>query len=256
MTVRLGIAGGTGRMGGALLAHLHQDSRFQVRAVRVRPGSVPHQTLPEGARLVTTGAELFEDTDVVLDFTSPALTREHITCAQGTKVPLLIGTTNLTQEIWQHLSDASQEVAILVSSNTSLGVAVLELLVEKTAKILKGYDIEILDAHHHLKKDAPSGTAKALLDVIERSLGVPVEAITHKTQRKPQNQALQVGLCSIRAGGILGDHYVIFGSEDEVLTLSHRCLDRRLFAKGALHGALWLRSQLPGLYRMSDALSI
>ncbi|MBA4750380.1 MAG: 4-hydroxy-tetrahydrodipicolinate reductase [Alphaproteobacteria bacterium] len=255
MTTRVGIAGGTGRMGTALLSLLDQDSRFNVGAVRVRHGSVPQNPLSDGAVLVTTARELFDGTDVVLDFSSPRLCQEHVFLAKQTKVPLFIGTTNLDEETLDQIKEASNHVPILVSSNASLGAAVLELLVEKTTRILKGYDIEILDAHHHLKKDAPSGTAKSLLQAIERASDLPVEAVTHQTERKHPKGTLQVGLCSIRAGGILGDHYVLFGNEDEVLTLSHRCLDRRLFAKGALHGALWLQAQPPGLYRMADALS-
>ncbi len=255
MTIKIGIAGGAGRMGTSLLRLLDQDARFRLGAVRVRPGSALQNPLPKGASLVTTARELFNGADVVLDFTSSLLCKEHVTLAKETKIPLFIGTTNLDEEVINQIKEASTIVPILVSSNASLGAAVLELLVEKTTKILKGYDIEILDAHHQLKKDAPSGTAKSLLCAIERASDLPVEAVTHQTERKQHEDILQVGLCSIRAGGILGDHYVLFGSEDEVLTLSHRCLDRRLFAKGALHGALWLQAQPPGLYRMTDALS-
>lgn len=255
MTIKIGIAGGAGRMGTALLALLDQDSRFRLGAVRVRPGSVPQNPLPEGAFLVTTARELFNGADVVLDFTSPLLCKEHVTLAKEMKVPVLIGTTNLDEQTLDQIKEASSVVPILVSSNTSLGIAVLELLVEKTVKLLEGYDIEILDAHHRHKKDAPSGTAWSLFEVIQRAAGVPAELLTHQAERKTEETSLQVGFSAVRAGGILSDHHVMFGSEDEILTLSHRCLDRRLFAKGALHGALWLQAQPPGLYRMTDALS-
>ncbi|RYG09081.1 MAG: 4-hydroxy-tetrahydrodipicolinate reductase, partial [Caulobacteraceae bacterium] len=153
---------------------------------------------------------------------------------------------------------ASERVAIVRSGNFSLGVNILIGLVEHAALRLDGadWDIEVIEAHHRLKADAPSGTALMLGEAAANGRGRDLEAVRTRpydglTGERPRGA---IGFSSIRAGGIVGDHTVLFGSADETLTLSHSAIDRSLFAKGAVAAAAWVRTRRPGLYDMQDVL--
>ena len=197
--------------------------------------------------------------DVVIDFStaeaSVALAR---TCAERGGPALVIGSTGLSPEQDAALLAASEKIAIVRSGNFSLGVNILIGLVENAAQRLdaRDWDIEIIEAHHRLKIDAPSGTALMLGEAAAAGRGSdlsdlrtpPYDGITGERERG------KIGFASVRAGGIVGDHTVLFGSKDETLTLSHSAIDRSLFAKGAVAAAAWVRTRGPGLYDMQDVL--
>jgi len=197
--------------------------------------------------------------DVVIDFStaeaSVALAR---TCAERGGPALVIGSTGFTPEQDAQILAASERIAIVRSGNFSLGVNILIGLVEHAAQRLdaRDWDIEIIEAHHRLKVDAPSGTALMLGEAAAAGRNAdladlrtpPYDGITG--EREPG----RIGFATVRAGGIVGDHTVLFGSKDETLTLSHSAIDRSLFAKGAVAAAAWVRTRRPGLYDMQDVL--
>jgi len=238
----VGISGARGRMGRAVSQVL--DAREDVMvAVRFDWGETPDLGL----------------CDVVIDFsTADASVALAATCAERGGPALVIGSTGFSPDQDAALARAAERVAIVRSGNFSLGVNILIGLVEHAALRLDAadWDIEIAEAHHRKKLDAPSGTALMLGEAAAMGRGhdladlraAPYDGLS--TGRKPGT----IGFSSIRAGGIVGDHTVLFASDDEVLTLSHSAIDRSLFAKGAVAAAAWVRTRRPGLYDMQDVL--
>ena len=197
--------------------------------------------------------------DVIIDFTTPEASVELArTCAARGGPALVIGSTGLTPEQETDIHAAAEKIAIVRSGNFSLGVNILIGLVEHAAQRLdpRDWDIEVLEAHHRKKADAPSGTALMLGEAAANGRGedladvraAPYDGLTG--ERTPG----RIGFASLRAGGIIGEHTVLFASEDETLTLSHSAIDRSLFARGAVAAAAWVRSRKPGLYDMQDVL--
>lgn len=237
-----GISGARGRMGRAVDQALDARSDVVV-AVRFDWGDKPDLSL----------------CDVVIDFsTAEASVTLAQTCAERGGPALVIGSTGLSPEQDAALLAAAEKIAIVRSGNFSLGVNILIGLVEHAAQRLdaRDWDIEIIEAHHRLKIDAPSGTALMLGEAAAAGRGAelpdlrtpPYDGITG------EREAGKIGFATIRAGGIIGDHTVMFGSKDEILTLSHSAIDRSLFAKGAVAAAAWVRTRRPGLYDMQDVL--
>ncbi len=197
--------------------------------------------------------------DVIIDFSTPeasvALARA---CAEADGPALVIGSTGLSPEQLAEIEAAADKIAIVMSGNFSLGVNILIGLVEHAALRLdaRDWDIEVLETHHRRKVDAPSGTALMLGEAAANGRGrdlselqsAPYDGITGP--REPG----KIGFASLRAGGVIGEHTVMFASEDEMLTLSHSAIDRSLFAKGAVAAAAWVRNRRPGLYDMQDVL--
>jgi len=237
-----GISGARGRMGRAVSLVL--DAREDVVvATRFDRGETPDLNL----------------CDVVIDFSTPEASVELArACAERGGPALVIGSTGLSPEQDALIEAAAEKIAIVRSGNFSLGLNILIGLVEDAAQRLDGrdWDIEVLETHHRRKVDAPSGTALMLGEAAANGRGrdledlktAPYDGITGP--REPG----KIGFASLRAGGVIGEHTVLFGSEDELLTLSHSAIDRSLFAKGAVAAAAWVRNRRPGLYDMQDVL--
>ena len=237
-----GISGARGRMGRAVSLVL--DAREDVVvATRFDRGETPDLNL----------------CDVVIDFSTPEASVELArACAERGGPALVIGSTGLSPEQDVLIEAAAEKIAIVRSGNFSLGLNILIGLVEHAAQRLDGrdWDIEVLETHHRRKVDAPSGTALMLGEAAANGRGrdledlktAPYDGITGP--REPG----KIGFASLRAGGVIGEHTVLFGSEDELLTLSHSAIDRSLFAKGAVAAAAWVRNRRPGLYDMQDVL--
>lgn len=197
--------------------------------------------------------------DVVIDFSTPKSSVELAqACAARGGPALVIGSTGLSPEQDAEILKAAETVAIVRSGNFSLGVNILIGLVEHAALRLdaRDWDIEITEAHHRRKVDAPSGTALMLGEAaaagrnedLEDVRAAPWDGITGP------RESGKIGFSSVRAGGIIGEHTVLFASDDEMLTLSHSAIDRSLFARGAVAAAAWVRNRKPGLYDMQDVL--
>ena len=195
---------------------------------------------PLGVRVTDDAAAALQSGDVLIEFTRPEPTLEHLQLARRLKKPMVIGTTGLSEAQLHDLREAAKDIPIVFSPNMSLGVNLLFRLVQDAAACLgPEYDVAITEAHHRGKQDAPSGTAKRLLDVM---------ATKRPASAKP------VEVQSIRAGDIVGDHTVIFAGPAERLELTHRAHSRDAFATGALKAAQFVRAQKPGLYDMSHVL--
>lgn len=197
--------------------------------------------------------------DVVIDFSTAEASAALATRAAELGGPaLVIGSTGFSDEQDAAIRAAAEKIAIVRSGNYSLGVNILIGLVEHAAQRLdpREWDIEIIEAHHRLKVDAPSGTALMLGEAAANGRNVELADVRSKPYDgiTGEREDGKIGFASVRAGGIVGDHTVLFGSPSETLTLSHQAIDRSLFARGAVAAAAWVRTRKPGLYDMQDVL--
>ncbi len=259
------IIGVTGRMGQALLRSAAEFPALSITgAVASRHSASLGRDAGELAG-VGLGVAVTDDlpaalagADVAIDFSQPQATGTHLAACRAAGKPLLIGTTGFAPELTEaELQAASRDIALLIAPNTSLGVTLLTELVRTAARALPlQFDIEILEAHHHLKRDAPSGTALALARSAAEGRGQPpAEAIrgVDSNRAGPRRQG-EIGFAVMRGGDIVGEHEVWFAGPGERLVLAHRASDRAIFARGALRAALWLARQPAGRYAMRDIL--
>ena len=263
---RLAIIGASGRMGQALLRTAPTFSQLIITGAVVRPGSLAlGRDAGELAGIGKLNLSVTSDlpaalaaADVALDFSSAAATAATLQACRAARKPLLLGTTGFGAELESELEGLSKLVPLLVAPNTSVGVALLTALTAVAARALPAsFDVDVLELHHRLKPDAPSGTALALARAAGSARGLPLQGVTGSPgpPAGPRNEE-RVGLASLRAGDIVGEHTVLFCGAGEELVLTHRAHDRAIFARGALSAALWLSSRPPGRYSMRDVLSI
>jgi 4-hydroxy-tetrahydrodipicolinate reductase len=215
--------------------------------------------------------------EIVIDFSQPHATRSNLTVCRAARKPLLIGTTGYPAELTSLFDAAAAEIPLLIAPNTSIGVTLLLELTRMAAKALPtDFDIEIVEAHHRMKKDAPSGTALALGKAAAEGRAMPGAgsagesgAAGHSgsvgasagtedalTDRSGERRAGDIGYAVIRGGDIVGDHTVLFAGTGEQITLGHRATDRAIFARGAARASLWLARQSPGRYNMRDFMGL
>lgn len=213
-----------------------------------------------GLTLTTDVTAASADAQAFIDFTRPKATLAAIEALKGTSVrALVIGTTGFSSDEFLALQEWSRDFAIVYSGNYSLGVNMLSALVEQAAKSLgDDWDIEVLETHHRHKVDAPSGTALLLGEAAARGKGEDLEDLRLPpydgvTGERPKGK---IGFSVRRSGGVIGEHEVTFGSEEEILSLAHTALDRRVFARGALRAAKWAADKSPGWYSMKDVLGL
>lgn len=194
--------------------------------------------------------------DVVIDFASAKAVDGLLDYCVGKNIPCVLCTTGLSEEQLQKVQEVSGKTAILKSANMSLGVNLLMKLLKEATGVLAaaGFDIEIVEKHHNQKLDAPSGTALALADVINKELDNTYEYVYDRSTRREKRPVKEIGISAVRGGTIVGDHDVIFAGTDEVITLSHRAYSREVFAKGALQAAKFLSGKPAGLYDMSQVV--
>lgn len=193
--------------------------------------------------------------DVIVDFSAPAALAASLDRAVGAGIPILVGTTGLDDFAVRRIAEAARHVAVLRAANTSLGIAALSDLVERAAAVLgDDWDIEIVEMHHRLKADAPSGTALALGEAAARGRGAPMTTESGRAGTGLNRAQGAVGFASLRGGTVAGDHDVVFAGPEERLILSHRAESRMIFARGALAGARFLHGKPAGLYSMQDVI--
>ena len=215
---------------------------------------------------IAEAAELRDDVrigehrpDVFVDFSVPDAVEEHLKAARSAGKPILIGTTGLSPEHQQMIDAAAAEIAVIQAANTSLGVNLLARFVrDAAARLGEDWDVEIVEMHHRLKADAPSGTALLLGRAAAEGRGVELASAADRARdgitgpREPG----RIGFASLRGGTVAGDHQVIFAAEGERIELGHRAESRAIFARGAIEAALWLAGQPPGRYTMADVLGL
>lgn len=200
--------------------------------------------------------EIGDDGDVLVDFSAPAGLESSLGKALAAKIPILVGTTGLSEADEAKIAQAAKQIAVLRAANTSLAVAVLSDLVERAASALgPDWDIEIVEMHHRMKADAPSGTALALGDAAARGRGAPLQAERGRDGTGLKRQEGAIGFASLRGGTVAGEHDVIFAGPNERLILSHRAENRMIFARGALAAARFLVDKPAGLYSMRDVIA-
>lgn len=198
---------------------------------------------------------LFENSDAIIDFTSPDALSPHVTLGLTYKKPLVIGTTGLLPHHHQLISSATSQIPIVVDSNMSPGIALLAGFIEKTALYLdETYDIEISETHHRHKKDTPSGTALFLGQSAARGRKKILDDLKCNHNHPGERKQGTIGFAVQRGGSVIGDHTVRFIGDEEMIEFSHRGFSRSVYAKGALHAAEWVIKQKPGIYSMIDVL--
>jgi 4-hydroxy-tetrahydrodipicolinate reductase len=265
--IRVGIAGCAGRMGQMLLKLLISAPGVLVVGGTERRGShVLGRDLgalaggePLGIIIGDNPEPLFEQADVVVDFTSPSATAQHATLAAKTGTAHVIGTTGLDSDQMGAISRAAQRVPIVLASNMSLGVNLLEQVVEEIARILDtDWDIEIVEMHHRHKVDAPSGTALMLGRAAAEGRGVNLDEVSVRARdgHTGARRRGDVGFATLRGGSVVGEHAVLFAADGEIVELKHHAADRGIFARGAVKAALWGKGKPPGLYSMLDVLGL
>lgn len=266
--VRIIVMGPVGRMGQAILAEALTDPTIEIVGAVVRPDhpwvgrdlGMCLGRLTMERRVVSELSELLHPGDVVIDFTHPETTRAILPDIKAAGAGLVCGTTGLSPEIMADLNALGQAAPVVWAANMSLGVNVLISLVKQASALLgPSYDLEVLEIHHKHKKDSPSGTALALAAAGLEPRNVSTDdAVTLRARGLigARGGAEEVGVGVLRGGAVAGEHTVYFFSGGERLELTHRAVDRRAFAAGALRAARWLKGQSPGLYGMADVLGL
>jgi 4-hydroxy-tetrahydrodipicolinate reductase len=263
---RVVLIGATGRMGREVLRAAAGSTRLVISAAIASPGSPAlgrdaGELAGLGALELTVSCDLagaLAGADVAIDFSSAAAARANLAAARAARKPLLIGTTGFGGEPEREWAAAAAEIALLVAPNTSLAVALLTELVRRAARSLPAsFDIDIIETHHRTKKDAPSGTALALAAAARAARATAAAPGPDTPGGAAQaREPGKIGVASVRAGDLIGEHTVLFAGTGEELTLSHRARERGVFARGALAAALWLQSRPPGRYTMGDVLGL
>lgn len=197
------------------------------------------------------------EADAMIDFSSFKAADGVLDYCVQKQLPLVLCTTGLTPEQLEKVQESSKKVAILRSANMSLGINTLLKLIQDAAKVLAtaGFDMEIVEKHHKLKCDAPSGTALALADSLNEAMDQQYHYVYDRSQRHEQRDAKEIGISAVRGGTIVGDHDVIFAGPDEVITFSHTAYSKGVFGKGAVEAAKFLAGQPAGMYDMSHVIS-
>jgi 4-hydroxy-tetrahydrodipicolinate reductase len=261
------VAGAAGRMGGRILHMIRQRDDIVVAGAFDRKdhpllGQDAGQVTglgPIGTRLGDSLEGIADQGDVLIDFTNPEATLENIQTAAKHGLAVVIGTTGLSGQTLERIERIAKTIRCVMSPNMSVGVNVMFRMAGEMARLLGDeYDMEIVEVHHRLKKDAPSGTAMRLAQVLSSSMNRDLDKVA-VYQRKGmigERTDQEIGIQTLRAGDITGEHMVMFGGIGERLELVHRAHNRDNFAKGAVRAALWVVHRPPGLYDMQDVLGL
>ncbi|HFE38648.1 MAG TPA: 4-hydroxy-tetrahydrodipicolinate reductase [Gammaproteobacteria bacterium] len=267
MTIRVAITGAAGRMGRSLLAACANTEGLTVGAALVRPGSTLLGSTAGDlisrpdikVALVHELDAVLGDFDVLIDFTNPETTLQNLEICQRAGKKMVIGTTGFDDKQKQRLKDAAEKIAICFAPNMSVGVNLCLKLLETAAKVLGDeVDIEIIEAHHRHKKDAPSGTALRMGEVVAKALGRDLSscAVYGREGLTGERDTKTIGFETIRAGDIVGEHTVMFAGIGERVEITHKASSRMTFANGSMRAAMWLSDKQNGLYDMQDVLGL
>ena len=253
------LVGASGAMGQAVIQYVAQTSDQVTVVLQDKPSE-------QAGYLVFTsfeamGTYLTENrslVDVMIDFSTPKITDQVVAFSKEHRLPLMLATTGQTEEQERLIKAASQQVAIVDTHNTSIGVNVMEALVAQMTKILDplGYDIEIIEKHHRYKKDSPSGTAKMILDAVQETIDENTSVLGGRQGLEYARPHSEIGVHAIRGGDIVGEHTILFANNQETLELTHRAGTKDLFVRGAIQAAHFLMTVEPGLYDMKDVIEL
>lgn len=264
---RIAVMGAAGRMGKTLIEAVQQAEGAQLsvaidRADSSLVGADVGELVAQGKIGVNLSGDLqavLDQFDVLIDFTHPSVTLKNLeVCRQAGKA-MIIGTTGFTAEEKQLLNDAGKQIPIVFAANFSVGVNLCLKLLDTAARVLGDeVDIEIIEAHHRHKVDAPSGTALRMGEVVAGALGRDLQkvAVYGREGQTGARARETIGFATVRAGDVVGDHTVLFAADGERVEITHKASSRMTFAKGAVRAALWLQGRQPGLYDMQDVLGL
>ena len=254
--IKVGIYGSTGRVGKLLIENLKDDKEAKVSIVHVITESkVPPM---DGIEITSDVDLLLEKSDIVIDFTIASGTGTLLEAAIDNPTPLVIGTTGLNEHQLNLLEEASKQMPILYATNMSLGVAVMNRLVELASKSLSDFDIEIVEQHHRHKKDAPSGTAITFGEYAAkgRELNLDDVRVSGRNGLIGERSQDEIAIMALRGGDIVGRHTVGFYNDGEFVEINHTATSRDTFAKGAIKATKWIINQPNGQYHISDCLGL
>lgn len=265
--MKLGVCGAAGRMGRRVVALGHEHADVEIVGALESPG---HDLLGKdsgevagigsiGVPITSDVAAVLNCADVLVDFSAPSVSVANVKAASESNKAIVVGTTGFSEDQRQEIALVGAKTRCLVAPNMSLGVNLLFKLVSQVARTLgNNYDVEIIEAHHNLKKDAPSGTALKLADEIAHALNRDTASVGVHGRKGLVGQRTreEIGVMAVRAGDIVGEHTVMFVTGGERLELIHRAHSRDALARGAVQAAIWLISQPAGLYDMQDMLGL
>lgn len=249
--MRVAVAGAAGRMGQMLIEALAADRELEL----VVAHDVVGEGKPAGNLKITSHNKSLSSADVVIDFTRPSATLAHLKEAKA----MVIGTTGFSGEERKSIADTAKRIPIVMAANFAVGVNAVYQLAETAARILgDDYDVEVIEAHHKHKVDAPSGTALKIGDVLAKALQRNLADVArHGRQGETgERPAKEIGFHAIRGGDIVGEHTVLFAGQGERVEITVRSQSRMTYAAGAVRAAKWLRGKPPGLYDMADVLGL
>jgi len=264
---RIIVAGASGRMGSRLIALSKEYPDLKLVGGFEKKG---HHAVGKdiglivgigeiGIKLSDTPEEVIDDADVIIDFTTPNSTKENVRLSSKKGKAMVIGTTGFSKDDIKEIEASIKTIPCVMASNMSTGVNLLLRVLQDVAKVLGDeYDIEIIEAHHRLKKDAPSGTALKMAQVLADSTNRNLDEVAVYARKGlvGERTKKEIGIQTVRAGDIVGEHTVIFGGLGERIEITHRASSRDTFARGALRAALWVAGKSPGLYDMQDVLGL
>lgn len=265
--MKIGVLGCGGRVGKQLVTALYyNDPTCLGGCLESYDSSILGQDIgniintgPLGVAVSDNAEEVFSTCNVLIDFTSAAATLEHVQLAAKLNKPIVIGTTGFTDKQEHIIKQCSKQIAIVKSSNMSLGVNVLFKLVECAAKVLNKelYDVEIIEKHHKHKKDAPSGTALTLGNLIAKAREEDLQNIIHSHRKGISNgrESNKIAFHAVRGGSIIGEHSVLFIGEGEIIELKHTALSRDVFVNGAIKAAKWIVGKPSGFYSFNEIIN-
>jgi 4-hydroxy-tetrahydrodipicolinate reductase len=265
--IKIAVIGAAGRMGQTLIRLIAAAEDMQLSGAAAETGDrLIGADAGLSANAPSLGITISDDLDtalaeaqVAVDFTLPTATDANIQACLEHGIALVMGTTGLSEAQQSMLAEAGQRIGVVYGRNMSVGVNLLtELVRQASAALGPGYDVEVIEAHHRDKLDAPSGTALQLGEAVaaERGTTLDESAIFDRRGQDGPRRDGGIGFASIRAGSIVGDHAVMFTTAEEIIELKHRALDRQVFARGALRAARWLVGQPHGFYSMNDVLGL
>ena len=262
--MRVAVAGVCGKMGRVIAKLVHEDKDLELTAVSESPqsscvGKKLKDVIGLDLDLEIRESLKEQDFDVLIDFTTPEATIDHLYLCSPKRKPAVVGTTGLSKDQQNILKEIAKSIPIVYSPNMSVGVNLLFKLAPHIASVLgDDYDIEIVEIHHRFKKDAPSGTAVRLAENIAEALGRDIEKVGVFGRKGliGERKQEEIGIFAVRAGDVVGEHTVIFATLGERIELTHRAHSRETFARGAIRAAKWIYGKPEGLYTMWDVLGL
>ena len=249
--VRIAISGANGKMGRVISGLISQRTDCTVIA-----GIDPNTDKTEDFPVVKSPFELKTKPDVIIDFSHPNALDDLVSYCTMNDVPCVFATTGYSEEQIQKIKKTSEQIPVFFTFNMSLGINLLVELGKRAVNVLGNqFDIEIVEKHHNLKKDAPSGTAIMIAEALNKELDGKYHYVYDRHSVRKPRESNEIGLHSIRGGTIVGEHDIIFAGHDEVITLSHSAASKEVFANGSINAAIFLSQKPAGLYDMSDLLA-